>query len=207
MAKQKGGKTEDKAPNVAAQMTYDAFVEENRKPKKRERPDAAEIRSIQAKPGDHAKFLGHALSMWDWQRPDVTDPAAVSARIQKYIQLCIDDDMKPSIEGLAVAFCTDRKTLWRWANGTWDGNKQIPQAARDMLKRAYTMVNLQMVDYMQNGKIHPVAGIFLMKNNFGYTDQTEIVVGTNNPLGDIAEQKRLEADYLIDVTPDEDEEK
>ena len=37
-------------------------------------------------------------------------------------------------------------------------------------------------NYMQNGKINPVSGIFLGKNNFGYQDKTEYVVtpNTNN---------------------------
>jgi len=29
---------------------------------------------------------------------------------------------------------------------------------------------------MQNGKVNPVSGIFLMKNNFGYQDKTEIAI-------------------------------
>jgi hypothetical protein len=34
-------------------------------------------------------------------------------------------------------------------------------------------------NYMQNGKINPVSGIFLGKNNFGYQDKTEMVVTPN----------------------------
>ena len=36
-----------------------------------------------------------------------------------------------------------------------------------------------MEDYLLNGQINPVAGIFLMKNNFNYKDQTEVVQTTN----------------------------
>lgn len=32
---------------------------------------------------------------------------------------------------------------------------------------------------MQNGKINPVAGIFLGKNNYGYQDKTEYVITPN----------------------------
>ena len=44
-------------------------------------------------------------------------------------------------------------------------------------------------NYMQNGKINPVSGIFLGKNNFGYQDKQEMVLtpNTNN-----------EPDYNID---------
>ena len=41
---------------------------------------------------------------------------------------------------------------------------------RDTIKRARDLINAQMEDFMQNGKINPVAGIFLMKNNMNYTE-------------------------------------
>ena len=44
-------------------------------------------------------------------------------------------------------------------------------------------------NYMQNGKINPVSGIFLGKNNFGYQDKQEMVLTPNN---------NQEADYNID---------
>ena len=34
-------------------------------------------------------------------------------------------------------------------------------------------------DYMNSGKINPVSGIFLGKNNFGYQDKTEYVLPPN----------------------------
>ena len=43
--------------------------------------------------------------------------------------------------------------------------------------------------YMQNGKIHPVSGIFLGKNNFGYQDKTEMVLTPN---------QRNDSDYDAD---------
>ena len=52
-------------------------------------------------------------------------------------------------------------------------------------------------NYMQNGKINPVSGIFLGKNNFGYQDKQEMVLtpNTNNePDYDVeAIKKRLSA--------------
>ena len=57
-----------------------------------------------------------------------------------------------------------------------------------------------MVDYMQNGRINPVSGIFLMKNNFGYQDKQEVVVTPKNPLGD-AETPQALADRYIDLDP------
>ena len=52
---------------------------------------------------------------------------------------------------------------------------------------------------MQNGKINPVAGIFLMKNNMNYTDQQEVVLKPDNPLGERADPEKLRQKYLEDV--------
>ena len=52
---------------------------------------------------------------------------------------------------------------------------------------------------MQNGKINPVAGIFLMKNNMGYQDKQEVVVTPNQQLGEQIPVEKLEQKYLEDV--------
>ena len=64
------------------------------------------------------------------------------------------------------------------------------------------LLDAQMTDYMQNGKINPVSGIFLMKNNFGYADKQEVVVTPNNPLGDGQDEKQLEEKYQDSVIID-----
>lgn len=159
---------------------------------KQKRPKRSEQMQVHTEPGDNTKYLTHSLHMWDWQKPDMTDNAAVSERIQQYFQLCADDDMKPSVEGMAVAFGTDRKTLWRWANGVV---KSIPEEVSHTIKKAYAILNLQMADYMQNGKINPVAGIFLMKNNMAYSDTTEVVLTPNSPLGETVPAEQLAEKY------------
>ena len=59
------------------------------KPKQR-RPRKSQQMSVNAAAGDNTKYLANALSMWDWQKPDMTDPVAVNARIKEYFQLCIN---------------------------------------------------------------------------------------------------------------------
>ena len=138
------------------------------------RPDLVFQDKIKAAAGENAKFMAHSLAMWDWERPDMMDHDAVIDRIKQYFELCAHDDMRPSIEGLAVAFDCDRRQLYRWAFETHDA--RISQKARQYIKRAYTTLNLQLVDFLQNGKVNPVAAIFLLKNNQGYEDKTEMVL-------------------------------
>ena len=59
---------------------------------------------------------------------------------------------------------------------------------------------------MQNGKINPVAGIFLMKNNMGYQDKQEVVLTPNTQLGDSATPEELQQKYLEATAADYDPE-
>lgn len=55
---------------------------------------------------------------------------------------------------------------------------------------------------MQNGKINPVSGIFLMKNNMGYQDKQEYVLTPNNQLGEATSAEDLQKKYLEDTAGD-----
>lgn len=49
---------------------------------------------------------------------------------------------------------------------------------------------------MLNGKINPVAGIFLGKNNFGYTDKQELEVKPVNPMAEgLSTPEEIERKY------------
>jgi len=157
------------------------------------RPLRSEKYRFHTEPGDNAKYINHTMALMEFKKPDMTNAELVRQRVTDYFSLCQQNDMKPSIEGMALAFGVDRKALWNWANG--HQSKYIPQEARDVIKMAYTAVNSMMADYMQNGKINPIPGIFLMKNNMGYTDQTEIVVTPNNPLGENVTAEEIAEKY------------
>ena len=158
------------------------------------RPD----RTAQLEPGENAKYVKHSLAMMDWKQPDMSRIEEVNQRILDYFQLCADNDMKPSFAGMALAFGVDRRTMWKWVNGAGD-IKPLPPEIRDTLKKGQQLLNAQMEDYMQNGKINPVSGIFLMKNNMGYTDQQEVVLRPDSPLGEKADPEALKRKYLEDA--------
>lgn len=170
--------------------------------KRRSRPDNAP----KTEPGDNAKYIKHAMAMWDWPRLTFTDNEEVKKRTAMYFNLCEQNDMKPSVEGLALAYGINRVMLWRYANNGPD-SAFIPPEVRNTLKKAYTIINGMMADYMQNGKINPVAGIFLMKNNMGYTDQTEVVITPNTPLGDNPSAPALADKYMNVIETSAEEQK
>lgn len=171
---------------------------------KRKRPDRTEACSVHTEPGDNRKYLEHSLAMWNWPEVDMREPEKVTERIGQYFNQCQMDDMKPSVAGMALAFGVDRKTLWAWANGV--DSAYVPTASRNAIKKAYQLLNSQMENYMQNGKINPVAGIFLMKNNMGYQDKQEVVLTPNQQLGDSATPEELQQKYLEATASDYDSE-
>lgn len=158
---------------------------------KRTRPD----KQVHTNPGDNAKYIRHSLTLVKLPKVDMSDEKQVSNRIFEYFEICEQNDMKPSVTGLALALDVDRRYLWELREGKRGKNP----AVADTLKRAMTLLDNQMVDYMQNGKINPVSGIFLMKNNFGYADKQEVVVTPNNPLEGEKDVAALEEQYQASV--------
>jgi hypothetical protein len=86
---------------------------------------------------------------------------------------CADDDVKPSVEGLAIALHVTRETLNSWGNKRTRGNNSVYS---DTVKSAVQMLNAMTATNLQEGKVNPAAGIFLLKNNAGYTDTQQITV-------------------------------
>jgi hypothetical protein len=144
---------------------------ENESRKVRRRPDS----TVQAEPGDNSKFTRHNRMLYELVPVTFESAEEVKERTITYLDICEQNDMKPSVAGYALALGIDRVNLWRIVTGA----TVKPAEVRNVLKRAYDLLNAQMEDYMQNGKINPVSGIFLMKNAWGYKDKQEIEVSAN----------------------------
>jgi len=159
--------------------------------KRQNRPD----RLPEVNPGDNRRFILFSLSLADLPKIDMTDLDQVNERIRTYFEMAAEADMKPSVASLAVAFGISRAWLYQIVNG----NVKKYTHCIEPIKKAVQILDAQMVDYMQNGKINPVSGIFLMKNNFGYKDQSEIVVKPSTEMqnGDPAEIRERYLDSVV----------
>lgn len=147
------------------------IIEVATRQKKRNRNDL----ELQFNEGDNSKYLAHAVEIYNLSKVDLNDAEAVRERITQYFQICIKNDMKANIAGVANALGVSRQYLWEIANGKTTKDR----AVLDTIKKVYSLLNQQMEDFMQNGKINPVAAIFLMKNNYNYKDEQEIVITPN----------------------------
>jgi hypothetical protein len=178
--------TEEEAMAAALALT------ERENKKVRKRPDS----TVQTMPGDNAKYTAHNLMLYRLKPVSFESAEEIDERIETYFDICQQNDMKPSVAGFSLALGVDRRRLWEIITG-----KVVkPDAVTDSLKRAYLILNAQMEDYMQNGKINPVSGIFLMKNSFQYQDKQEIQVSANQ--GDAESPDQLAAKYADAIPAD-----
>ena len=144
---------------------------------------------LDTQPGDNSKFLVHALKVRDLPRIDISDPVQVKDRISEYFALCAVDDIKPTVKGFLNALRVGKTTLWEWKQGAYRAGTH-----QAIILEAYDLLEEMWEHYMMNGKINPVSGIFLGKNNFGYQDKQEYVVTPNTGV-DSVDVKTIEAKY------------
>ena len=144
--------------------------------------------------GDNTKFMKVQLALFNMPNIDMKDEEQVSQRLGEYFQLYIDNDMKPTVAGMALALNgMSRQQLWAITHDAPTGSAgykaALPRPVSDVIKKAYRMMENLWETYMNSGKVNPVAGIFLGKNNYGYQDKTEYVLTPNT---------RDESDYSPD---------
>ena len=121
-----------------------------------------------------------------------TDVSSVDsvANILKEDQLKLNDQMKPTIDGCAMALGIHRDTLNNWEHGE-SGSYKL-----DVAKKCKYLVKTFMEAATMEGKLNPIVWMFYGKNYFGMVDKQEMVLTPNRSEGDTdvsAIQERLKA--------------
>lgn len=132
------------------------------------------------------------MTLINMQNIDLKDVDQVQARLNEYLYLYISNGYKPTVAGMALALNGhDRRWLWSLVHdapiGGRRGNNMVnlPPDVTDCIKKTYFSLENQWETYMNSGKINPVAGIFLGKNNYDYVDKAETVLTPNTtPVND-----------------------
>lgn len=147
---------------------------------------------------DNARYTENALAIANLPLVNLMDENQVRDRINTYFQMCVERNLKPNIAGISLSLHCDRQMLLDICNG----KKKAPVEVVDVIKQARRILNELMETYQYDGKGNPVSMIFLSKNNFGYKDQSEVVVSNNDQFGEVQSAEDLRKKYLTDVIDD-----
>lgn len=196
----KSKKTEGKILTVTDETTEETtemtVVTPAKKPKMKPRGGNSPVignNGLMLEPGDNSKYLGFAMQVGEMPHVSLKEPDKVAERLSTYFKMCFDADMKPTVSAMALSLGMSRQTLTAIKNDRPTGStariENIPRETAAVIKKAYAYMETLWEDYMQNGKINPVAGIFLGKNNYNYQDRTEYVTTMNT---------NLDSDYSVE---------
>lgn len=166
----------------------------------------------QLEDGDNTKIMQVNIELFNMSAVDLYDPEAVKERLGEFFKIYAEADMKPTVAGMGMALGLDRRRLWEIKSGAMVGGHTpigYPRETVVAIKKAYSLMENMWETYMNSGKINPVSGIFLGKNNFGYQDKTEYVVTPNvKQESDFSEEdirKRYLTDSMIQAEITEEE--
>ena len=123
-------------------------------------------------------------------------------RISEYFTYCINNDMRPGVENMALACGCSRQNLWQYQKSGSEVGQIIDRAKQTIVALIET--------WSLEGRLNPATSCFLLKNHFGYSDTHTFEVEPKNPLGAPKTMEEIAAsiphDYdIADCVPDNDE--
>ena len=182
--------SEGTATTIPEEKEELAPVEKETKPKKKKgKPRGGNSpvignNGLQVPEGDNAKLMRINMAIFNMPNIDLENVEEVQQRLSDYFALYEQADMKPTVAGMALCLNgMSRQTLRAIAKDLPTGGAgyktALPPEVATSIKKAYDLMENLWEAYMNSGKINPVSGIFLGKNNFGYQDKTEYVLTPN----------------------------
>lgn len=155
-------------------------------PKKPQNPQEMMVKAAAESPtGD---MLEASIDVYNLPRIDICDADAVHKRLEEFFRIYAGRGLRPTVAGMAMSLGIDRRRLWEIRTGKYEkGDRRVgllPQNAVDEIKKAYDIMENLWEGYMLSGKLNPVSGIYIGRNQFGYLDRINYEV--NVPMEEAA---------------------
>lgn len=116
------------------------------------------------------KQYEHLLQVTKLEKPNLNDRQAVDNVLSAYFGLCKTNEMKPAISGIGMVLGLSRKQVLDICNG------QVKCGSTDIIITYYRMLEMFDEVAMKDGKIPQITGMFMAKNNYGYTDGEKVQI-------------------------------
>lgn len=115
------------------------------------------------------RHINHATDIAMWPPLEIWDADSIGRRTVEYLEKCKEDGVRVNLSAYALALGTTPDGLNDLVN-----DKRKTDEVRSAILKGISMVEAIMIEMMMEQRINPVTGIFLLKNHFGYKDQSEI---------------------------------
>ena len=115
------------------------------------------------------RHIEHAEWLAMMPRLEVWDAESIGNRTMEYLERCKADGVRVNLSAYALALGTTPDGLNELV-----ADKRLTDETRAAILKGISMVEAIMIEMMMEQRINPVTGIFLLKNHFGYKDQSEI---------------------------------
>lgn len=166
----------------------DDKLQEIAETKKKQRNSFSIEKQCTARKSEVSEIVRNSVSWFG--RPIVKTDEECAERLNDFFQQMCETGEIPTVEKMALALGTTRKTLWEWQNGL----KGTERA--NMILQAKEMLASIDAELVQRNKIPAVPYIFRAKNYYGLSDTTEIQVTTQTDLlGDTGNREEIAAKY------------
>lgn len=160
-------------------------------------PNAQEIKS---EPGEISAIVEKMATLRALTKVQTDDE--IEERVKYFFQWCVDNDVRPGVELMALALGTTRQNLWKW--------QQAGDRRGEIITLAKQVLAALIENWGQTGKINPAALCFIMKNNFGYADNVQVELSRGDDKSQHRTAEEIAADYPVlrieetggDVLPD-----
>ena len=144
---------------------------------------------------EEMREMMRSILRW-YGKPIIKSDDECAERLNEFFNVITETGELPTVEKMCLALGADRKTVWAWEQGT---NCSPVRAA--MIKQAKSMLAALDAEMVSRGRMPVVSYIFRSKNFYGMSDQTEVVITPNNPLGVASSAEDIASKYA--ELPDE----
>lgn len=160
--------------------------------KKKQRNSFSLEKQCTARKSEVSEIVRNSTSFFG--RTIVQTDEECAERLKEFFEKMCETGEIPTVEKMALALGTTRKTLLEWQHGS----KGVARGT--MILQAKEMLASIDAELVQRNKIPAVPYIFRAKNYYGLTDTTEISVSTvPNLLGEDGNREEIAAKYSESV--------
>lgn len=107
---------------------------------------------------------------------DWSEPEPLQERFFEILEICQKWQIPPNVSNVALGFGIGSELFVDICLGRCPRYKLLTQRSMSLCKKIYAFLKQNMENSLVNERGNPVKWIFLGKNYFGFTDQTETVV-------------------------------